>query len=201
MKKKPNSIKKFQYNGPDLPNIEYEPDSLLTSWESIGPFRKPIKMIERESGLSNSTITVDGHIKIGPTAIPAFWRENYTGMDGFKLDEFLEIACTELGLLISNKFGFRQLAMREIRKYSRYHLVRLASDMVEGIDKNQFKHWGTPGIRAQLINTRTNQLVMDFCHEGDEKSFHVLNAVSPAFTCAMPFSRLLVDEIERLNQQ
>jgi hypothetical protein len=57
---KVTSIKKFQYNGPDLPKIEYESDSLLTSWESIGPFRKPIKMIERESGLSNSTITVDG---------------------------------------------------------------------------------------------------------------------------------------------
>jgi len=146
------------------------------------------------------TITADGHMKIGPTAIPAFWRENYTGMDGFNLNEFIEIAGTELSLLLSNQFGFRQLAMREIRKYSRSHLVRLASDMVEGIHKTQFIHRGTPGIRAQLINIRTNQLVMDFCHEGDGKSFHVLNAVSPAFTCAMPFSRLLVDEIERLNQ-
>ncbi|MBM2830579.1 MAG: dependent oxidoreductase, partial [Gammaproteobacteria bacterium] len=43
----------------------------------------------------------------------------------------------------------------------------------------------------------TKQLVMDFCYEGDDRSFHVLNAVSPAFTCALPFSRLLVDEIER----
>ncbi len=147
------------------------------------------------------TITVDGRITIGPTAIPAFWRENYTGMNGFKLNEFMEIAGTELRLLLSNQFGFRQLAMREIRKYSRSHLVRLASDMVEGIHENEFIHRGTPGIRAQLVNIRTNQLVMDFCHEGDEKSFHVLNAVSPAFTCAMPLSRLLVDEIERLNQQ
>jgi L-2-hydroxyglutarate oxidase LhgO len=146
------------------------------------------------------TITVDGRIKIGPTAIPAFWRENYTGIEGFNLNEFIEIAGAELGLFLSNQFGFRQLAMRELRKYSRYYLVRLASEMVEGIQKNQFKHRGRPGIRAQLINSRTKQLVMDFCHEGDEKSFHVLNAVSPAFTCAMPFSRLLVDEIERLSQ-
>ena len=66
---KVTSIKKFQYNGPDLPNIEYEPDSLLTSWESIGPFRKPIKMIERESGLSNSTITVDGQSSTGTAGV------------------------------------------------------------------------------------------------------------------------------------
>ena len=38
---------------------------------------------------------------------------------------------------------------------------------------------------------------MDFRFEGDERSFHVLNAVSPAFTCAMPFSEYLVDRIER----
>ena len=37
---------------------------------------------------------------------------------------------------------------------------------------------------------------MDFRFEGDDRSLHVLNAVSPAFTCAMPFARLLADRIE-----
>lgn len=35
------------------------------------------------------TITNDGSIKIGPTAIPAFWRENYKGFDNFSLKELL----------------------------------------------------------------------------------------------------------------
>ncbi len=26
------------------------------------------------------TVTVDGHVKIGPTSVPAFWRENYKGL-------------------------------------------------------------------------------------------------------------------------
>ncbi len=34
------------------------------------------------------TKTVDGTIKIGPTAIPALWRENYRGLENFKLKEF-----------------------------------------------------------------------------------------------------------------
>jgi hypothetical protein len=37
---------------------------------------------------------------------------------------------------------------------------------------------------------------MDFRVEGDDRSFHVLNAVSPAFTCAFPFARHVVDEME-----
>lgn len=40
------------------------------------------------------TVTVDGKCKIGPTAIPAFWREQYGFLDHFKAGEFLEVAAT-----------------------------------------------------------------------------------------------------------
>jgi len=49
------------------------------------------------------------------------------------------------------------------------------------------------GIRAQLLDTKSLELVQDFVVEGDEKSIHVLNAVSPAFTCSIPFSRWVVE--------
>jgi len=43
-------------------------------------------------------------------------------------------------------------------------------------------------------------LEMDFRYEGDERSFHVLNAVSPAFTCALPLAEHLAERIaERLH--
>jgi len=50
-----------------------------------------------------------------------------------------------------------------------------------------------------LFNTKSKSLEMDFCYQGDEHSFHVLNAVSPAFTCSMPFARLMVDKIEQMQ--
>jgi len=34
---------------------------------------------------------------------------------------------------------------------------------------------------------------MDFVVEGDQHSVHILNAVSPAFTCAFPFSDYIVE--------
>ncbi len=142
------------------------------------------------------TVTAENKTKIGPTAIPAFWRENYTGWDKFKLEELVDIVGIDASLFLANNFGFRKLAFKEMQKYSKKKLVQLAGTLLNSIEKNDFKKWGLPGIRAQLINTKTKQLEMDFKYEGDDKSFHVLNAVSPAFTCALPFSELLVSKIK-----
>ena len=142
------------------------------------------------------TVTAENKTKIGPTAIPAFWRENYTGLKQFNINELIEIIGIDASLFLNNSFGFRGLAFDEVQKYSKKKLVALAGSLLKHINQNDFKQWGKPGIRAQLINTKTKQLEMDFKFEGDDKSFHVLNAVSPAFTCALPFSQLIVENIK-----
>lgn len=139
------------------------------------------------------TIKVDGTIKIGPTAIPAFWRENYKGLSRFQLNEFLQITTWEVILFTTNAFGFRNLSLEEMKKYSKNYLINQALQMVKKIDKAKFNKWGIPGIRAQLLNTRTKELVMDFIVEADEDSVHILNAVSPAFTASYPFTRWIVE--------
>lgn len=139
------------------------------------------------------TIAVDGTIKIGPTAIPAFWRENYSFLNRFKLREFLSIFKNEAMLFITDAFHFRKLALQEMSKYHRPNLVNLALDMVWHIDQNRFDTWSAPGIRAQLLDIRTQELVQDFVVEGDHQSLHILNAVSPAFTASFAFSRWIVD--------
>ena len=108
----------------------------------------------------------------------------------------IDILGIDAYLFLTNKFGFRKLAFSEMQKYSKRKLVRLAGTLLRDINYKDFQQWGKPGIRAQLINKKTKQLEMDFKYEGDDKSFHVLNAVSPAFTCAIPFSKLLVEEIK-----
>jgi len=139
------------------------------------------------------TKTVDGQIKIGPTAIPAFWRENYAGFSNFKLDEFFQIIMNEAKLFALNSFNFRSLAFEEMQKYVKSHLIRLASSMVKRIDQNGFGEFTKPGIRAQLLHKKKRQLVQDFIVEGDAKSVHVLNAVSPGLTCSFPFADYLID--------
>lgn len=140
------------------------------------------------------TVTVDGTVKIGPTAIPAFWRQNYAGLEHFSVTELLEIIGWETRLFMADSFGFRSLALGELKKYDRGYFTGLAAKMVRRIDTGGFNQWSRPGIRAQLLNTGTKELVQDFVVEGDGRSVHVLNAVSPAFTCSFPFAAWVVDQ-------
>jgi L-2-hydroxyglutarate oxidase LhgO len=144
------------------------------------------------------TITVQGKAKLGPTAIPAFWREHYSGLSNCQVAEMWEIVTRELDLFVRNDFGFRRLAFEEMAKYSRVRMTQLASALATGVRAKDYRKWGPPGIRAQLFDIKRRKLEMDFRFEGDQRSFHVLNAVSPAFTCAMPFARYLLDHIETL---
>ena len=144
------------------------------------------------------TVTIDGRSKIGPTAIPCFWREHYHGFQNFSFGEFLEVIGRESELFLRNEVGFRALARDELQKIYRPHIVKLAGELVEGVTPRHYTKWGAPGIRAQLLDTRNRKLEMDFKMEGDERSFHVLNAVSPAFTCAISFSAYAFEQIMKL---
>jgi len=165
----------------------------LYSNEKVGAFKTNIypvpNLLNPFLGV-HFTVTVGGQAKIGPTAIPAFWREQYSGFDGFDFRELVEILFCQAGLFFDSDFDFKRLAYEEILKQFRSNLVRLASRLAKGVRRSQFTHWGKPGIRAQLLNKKSGALVMDFVVEGDHKSFHILNAVSPAFTCALPFAEI-----------
>lgn len=139
------------------------------------------------------TITADGSIKIGPTAIPALWRENYQGLKNFNLFEMLEIVYNGTKLLFTNAFNFRSLAFNELKNYNMKIFIQKAKNMVYQIGDN-FQPMPA-GIRAQLLNTKTQELVQDFIVEHTQNSTHILNAVSPAFTCSFAFAEYVVEKI------
>jgi L-2-hydroxyglutarate oxidase LhgO len=171
----------------------------LYSNEPEGAFRAhvyPVPDIRNPFLGVHFTVTVDGRVKIGPTAIPALWRENYGGLAGFSAPELAEIACRQAGLFLGAGFDFRRLAWEEVQKNSRGVMVSLAARLADGVKASDYRRWGKPGIRAQLMDVEKKTLVMDFLLEGDAASMHVLNAVSPGFTCAMPFAAHVCDAIE-----
>lgn len=141
------------------------------------------------------TVTSENRVKIGPTAIPAFWREQYGFLQNFNIQELFEIVLRELNLFAFSEFSFAKLAFEELRKYSRERMVNMAGALAGGVKRENFSTWGKPGIRAQLVDVKKKKLKMDFVIEGDDRSMHVLNAVSPAFTCSIPFSKYVVEEI------
>lgn len=113
------------------------------------------------------TVTVDGKVKIGPTAIPALYREQYldpgagisAALSRFSLAEVGQVGTTLLKLLAARP-ELRSLAIAEARKYWRPHMIAGASALVRGAeDPACFGEYGRPGIRAQLVRLRAPQAV------------------------------------------
>ena len=107
-----------------------------------------------------------------------------------------EILFRQAGLFLSSSFDFKALAFRELQKYSKSKLVSLGSSLATGVNVKNYQKWGQAGIRAQLLNIRKKTLEMDFVLEGDDQSMHILNTVSPGFTCALPFAEHVCNKIK-----
>lgn len=141
------------------------------------------------------TVTVDGRAKVGPTAIPALWREDYGGLRGLSAGEVREVLRRYPGFLRSPHHDVPGLLRSELPKHSRRHVLAQAARLVPSVRAEDFRERGRPGVRAQLLHLPTGRLEMDFVVRGDASSTHVLNAVSPAWTSSLAFAEHVVGEI------
>lgn len=143
------------------------------------------------------TLTAKGKVKIGPTAIPGFWRENYSGLSNFSGREFAETLKTYPRFLTSKHHNAWDLVKQEFPKYLRHVMISQAQELVPSLPSSAFKTRGQVGIRAQLFNVRKRSLEMDFIIEGDKYSTHMLNSVSPAWTSSMAVAKYVVTDLEQ----
>ena len=141
------------------------------------------------------TVTVDGRAKIGPTAIPALWREDYGGTSGLRSNELWDVVRSYPRFLTSKHHDVPGLLRAELPKYSRSYLVKQAAALVPSVRTADFTERGKPGVRAQLLHVPSGKLEMDFVVEGDERSTHMLNAVSPAWTSSLAVADYVVEGI------
>ena len=85
---------------------------------------------------------------------------------------------------MENKFNFRQLAYQEFRKYFQYYFYKDANKLVKNFKLESMEKTKKIGIRPQLIDKNTFELVDDFKIIRHNSIVHILNAISPAFTCS-----------------
>jgi L-2-hydroxyglutarate oxidase LhgO len=143
------------------------------------------------------TVTVDGKSKVGPTAIPAFSRLNYSKFGGIKPNELWSVLTTLPKFLFSDHHDGAGLIRSEVPKYLRSVLVNQAKALVPTVKPSQYDKWGKTGIRAQLFNLREKRLEMDFVVETAGNQTHVLNAVSPAWTGSLSFGEYVAASVVR----
>jgi L-2-hydroxyglutarate oxidase len=147
------------------------------------------------------TVSTGGRVWLGPTATPVIGREQY-GRLPLPDTESIRTARRLVFLLLSrHNSGLRRLARAEVRRWGRRALVREAGALARELPPPRAWKGLRPGIRAQLVSTRRWKLEDDFVYEADGRSCHVLNAVSPGLTCALPLAEHLHDIIEGIREQ
>jgi L-2-hydroxyglutarate oxidase LhgO len=141
----------------------------------------------------HTTITLNNELKIGPTAFPVIGKEQYKAIDGFSFKDLAEFLSSSRALLRSNSVDLLGLAQEEVLKLFTKPLLKRTQKLSDSlqINKNWVKH--PSGIRAQIINTKTKTIEMDYIVESDKNVVHVLNAVSPGWTSSLPFARWVVE--------
>jgi L-2-hydroxyglutarate oxidase LhgO len=145
----------------------------------------------------HATVTVDGQVKIGPTAIPALSRQAYRAVRDLNPSDLIEIIRTYPKFLTSPHHQVGRLIATELPKYSRSWLVHEARKLVPSLRRADFTVKGKPGIRAQLFDLKKKKLEMDFIIRGNAESTHILNAVSPAWTSSIAVADYVKEDIKR----
>ena len=133
-------------------------------------------------------------MSIGPTATPAFGRENYRGFKGIEPG----MAAENIGLLarqyLTNRGGFRRYVHEQAFLSLPPLLIQAAQELIPAVKPEHIEVSQKVGIRSQLFNRQTERLEDDFLCLPGPSSTHVLNAISPAFTASFALADLIIDQ-------
>jgi L-2-hydroxyglutarate oxidase LhgO len=133
-------------------------------------------------------------VSIGPTATPAWGRENYRGLQALEP----AMAAGNLAVLarqyLANRGGFRRYVHEQAFLALPPLLLRAAQQLIPAVRAEYLELSQKVGIRSQLFNHTTQRLEDDFLCLPGPASTHVLNAISPAFTASFALADLILDQ-------
>lgn len=142
------------------------------------------------------TKSIYGDIYVGPSAIPAFGKEHYKGLEGVSIRDAGSMLYHVFNQYVRNHNGFRYYTHNEVTRVFKSQFVKAAQKLIPSIKKEDLVNCPKVGIRAQLVDKLKNELVMDFLIEKTANETHVLNAVSPAFTSSFSCGEFIVQNLE-----
>ena len=141
------------------------------------------------------TLTVDHKVKIGPTAIPIAGREQYSFLNGWSAADIGQALKGMTSLIRGEAHDFGAILKTEWPKMIQSLLVKESTELVPTANTVKDWHRKPPGIRAQLVHLPTGELEQDFVVRTLANSTHILNAVSPGWTSALPFGRWVATQV------
>ena len=134
------------------------------------------------SGLKTSILMVDLPINSYNTKLKAYKNS----------DKFIS---TRLADLIKIEIDTNNL---DVAKYLiKKNILNKTSELTSEDLKNINFQWHSPGIRAQLFDKSTKRLENDFVLINKKNTFHILNSISPAWTCSLINAKETISKISK----
>lgn len=140
------------------------------------------------------TLAIDGEVKIGPTAIPIFGREQYSPLRGWSIPDMLQTLRGVSSIVRGSSHKFSEMVSSEWPNLFQSEIIKQSARLVP--EATSVSGWTSkpPGIRSQLVNLTSGRLEQDFVVKSFLNSTHILNAVSPGWTSSIPFGRYVAEE-------
>lgn len=135
------------------------------------------------------TLTINGEVKIGPTAIPIAGREQYSLTEGWSGSDIAQALKGVKSLITGDSHDFGAILKSEWPKIIQKLLVKESIQLVPSAIGVKDWHRKPAGIRAQLVHLPTGKLEQDFIVTNQANATHILNAVSPGWTSSIPFGK------------
>ena len=135
-----------------------------------------------------------GDFYIGPSSTPVFGREQYNGILGDNLKESISLIFNFSKKIIFNENKLRTLALQELSLLTKRGFFNQIKKMFNNINPDDLELSDQKvGIRSQIFDPQSKNLVNDFVVINQKNTTHVLNAISPAwsafFCLCRPFNK------------
>ena len=132
---------------------------------------------------------------IGPSSTPVFGREQYNGILGDNLKESISLIFNFGKKIIFNENKLRTLALQELSLLTKRGFFNQIKKMFNNINPDDLELSDQKvGIRSQIFDPQSKNLVNDFVVINQKNTTHVLNAISPAWSASFAFADHLINK-------
>ena len=142
-----------------------------------------------------------GKFYLGPSSTPVFGKEAYKFFQNFNLIEFVSLFFKFMIKIIKNENKLRSLAISEFRNLFLSHIKKSTKLYFKSSMNISLSESAKVGIRSQIFDNKSNTLFNDFVVINQNKTIHILNAISPAWTSSFAMAKYICSSFLKLSNR
>ena len=143
----------------------------------------------------------NGNFYLGPSSTPVFGKEAYKPFQKFKLIEFVNLLFKFVNKILKNENKLRNLAISEFRNLFISHIKKSTKVYFKNSLDLNLNESSKVGIRSQIFDNKSKTLFNDFVVIKQNKTVHILNAISPAWTSSFAMAKYIYQEFIDQNKK